>query len=278
MAQPVHVNRGTSLGSAPFSTVERGPSARSGTIGAFGQGRPVPALYHRIVTDLETAGRSSPYAADANEPDPRYRAYGVRAPQVRALIARYRSEIAQLNVEQQLALAQRLVRSDFGEQQSVALHVLESITDYFTPQQFDLVDGLVRHLHGWSKVDSYAGSWLKLLLQAHGDEFLEYVARWNADEDLWMRRASVVLFTRKTAESGIYNDVALKFCDNLKHDPEDMVRKGVGWALKDLMRSDKKRVLDYVISLRKQGVSSVITLYALREVKGAERERIFGRR
>ena len=92
-----------------------------------------------------------------------------------------------------------------------------------------------------------------------------------------MRRASVVLFTRKVARSGKYNDVALAHCDNLKHDPEDMVRKGVGWSLKDLMRSDKKRVLDYVVSLRQQGVSSVITLYALRDIKGAERGTILAK-
>ena len=92
-----------------------------------------------------------------------------------------------------------------------------------------------------------------------------------------MRRASVVLFTRKVARSGKYNDVALAQCENLKHDPEDMVRKGVGWSLKDLMRSDKKRVLEYVMSLREQGVSSVITLYALRDIKGEERARIVRR-
>ena len=92
-----------------------------------------------------------------------------------------------------------------------------------------------------------------------------------------MRRASVVLFTRKVALSGKYNDVALEHCESLKHDAEDLVQKGVGWSLKDLMRSDKKRILKYVMSLREQGVSSVVTLYALRDIKGEERAKILGR-
>ena len=98
--------------------------------------------------------------------------------------------------------------------------------------------------------------------------------QWNSDDELWLRRASVVLFTRKVARSGLHTSTALEFCENLKHDPEDMVQKGVGWCLKDLMHTDKKRVLDYVIGLRRQKVSSTITLYSLRGIKGKERESV----
>jgi hypothetical protein len=51
------------------------------------------------------------------------------------------------------------------------------------------------------------------------------------------------------------------------------VRKAVGWAFKDVMCGDKK-VLDYVKSLRRRRVSSVITLYAIRDLKGKEKEEI----
>jgi hypothetical protein len=48
--------------------------------------------------------------------------------------------------------------------------------------------------------------------------------------------------------------------------------RGVGWALKDTMRSDKQRILDYIKDFRRKGVSSTITLYAIRDLKGQERE------
>lgn len=195
---------------------------------------------------------------------------------MKALIAKHKAEIRDLDLQDKLDLATTLIRSGYGEQKSVALHVLQQVSSYFTPNRFDLLDELVRGLHGWSKIDSITGTVLKDVLERHPKELIKLVERWNSDVDLWMRRASVVLFTRKVARSGKYNDVALRHCDNLKHDPQDMVRKGVGWALKDLMRCDKKRVLAYVISLRQQGVSSVITLYALRDIKGAERARILG--
>ncbi|MBA3253984.1 MAG: DNA alkylation repair protein [Pseudomonadota bacterium] len=197
---------------------------------------------------------------------------------MRHVIARHRAEIRDLSLQDKLDLATKLIGSGYGEQKSVALHVLEPISSCFMPDRFDVLDGLIRGLHGWSKIDSFTGSLLRDVLERHPKELVKLVRQWNSDSDLWMRRASVVLFTRKVALSGRYNDVALEHCENLKHDAEDLVLKGVGWSLKDLMRSDKKRILEYVISLREQGVSSVVTLYALRDTKGDERARILGRR
>lgn len=231
-------------------------------------------LYRRIVGELESAGLGSPYAADANEPDTRYRGYGVRKPAMDALIRRHRNEIATLTTAQKLAFARRLIKSGFGEQKTVALFVLEQIADYFTPDRFSELDSLIRGLHGWSKIDAYTGSLLRDVLARHPHAFLELLDSWNRDSDPWLRRASVVIFTRKVAASGRYHAVALAHCDRLKHAEEDLVRKGVGWALKDLMRADKQRVLDYVVELRNQNVSSVITLYAMKELPAGERRRI----
>jgi 3-methyladenine DNA glycosylase AlkD len=132
-------------------------------------------------------------------------------------------------------------------------------------------------LHGWSKIDAYTGSLLRQVLFKYPDEFTKLVAQWNLDADLWLRRASVVLFTRKVASSGQFNDVALKFCENLVYDQEDLVLKGVGWSLKDMMRNDKERIIEYVIDLRARGVSSVVTLYAIKDLEGDERARVLGK-
>lgn len=86
------------------------------------------------------------------------------------------------------------------------------------------------------------------------------------------------MFTRKVAKSRQFTDEALNFCENLLQDPELMVQKGVGWSLKDMMHSDRERIKDYVIDLRARGVSSVITLYVIKDLKGDERAAILGKR
>jgi len=84
---------------------------------------------------------------------------------------------------------------------------------------------------------------------------------------MWLRRT----ITRKVAKSGQFTDFALEMCNALIYAKEDLVRKGVGRALKDLMRADRVRIKEYVRQLRKEGVSSTITLYAIKDLKGQER-------
>ena len=235
----------------------------------------IDKLHHTIASRLSTLGESSPYAADANEPDPRYLGYGVRAPEMKRVIADLKTDFALLDVEQKIELAKRLVCSGYGEQKTVALALLERVPDYFSPERFGLLEQLFRGLHGWSKIDAYTGSLLRLVLQAHDTELIDLLRSWNIDQDPWLRRASVVIFTRKVAKSGLYKDVALANCDTLINDPEHLVQTGVGWCLRDLMRWDKEEILSYVVDLRNKGVSSKITLYALRDIKGEERRAVF---
>lgn len=237
----------------------------------------VTSVYNAIVNDLEIAGRDSPYQADANEPDPRYKSYGVRADGRKAIIRTHRKAIRGLPRQEQLALAEKLIESEYGEQQKIALFIIEGHAEYFSPDKFGQLDRYVRYLHGWSSIDAYTGSLLRDILFQTPGEFLDLVRQWNRDEDMWLRRASVVLFTRKVVASGQFTDAALEFCENLVYDPELLVQKGVGWSLKDLIRSDRERIIDYVIDLRSRGVSSVITLYAIKDIKGSERVEILNR-
>ncbi len=238
----------------------------------------VELVYAQLVTALEKAGENSPYTADANEPDPRYKAYGVRSPEKKSIFKTHRPSIRQLDQAEQIRLAERLIKSGYGEQQTLGLFTLQPLAHTFTPDKLNQIDELVRCLHGGSKVDEFAGTLLRDILFQHPEPLQELVKTWNDDPDIWLRRMSVVLFTRKVAKSGQFTNFALDMCQNLMHAPEDLVQKGVGWALKDLMRADKKRILDLVYQLRKQGVSSTITLYEIRDLKGEERAEFFARR
>ncbi len=231
-------------------------------------------LHQSIVSKLLILGEASPYTSDANEPDPRYLGYGVRAPEMKRLISSLKGEIKLLSKEEKITLAKRLIYSGYGEQKTVALAILEQITEYFSPEHFCLLDELIRSQHGWSKIDSYTKSFLPNILNQYEQELIQLLKQWNIDSDPWMRRASVVIFTRKVAKSRLYKDIALQHCEALKYDDEHLVQTGVGWCLRDLMRWHKEEILPYISNLRKMGVSSKVTLYALRDIKGEERAAI----
>jgi len=132
-------------------------------------------LHKLIRNDLEIAGKASSYPADANEPDPRYKSYGVRSQGKKEILAAHRQSIRALSVDQQIELATVLIHSRFGEQQSVGLFILEKFPHYFSPNRFQELDALVRSLHGWSKVDAFSGSLLRDILFQHSQEFSELV-------------------------------------------------------------------------------------------------------
>ncbi|MCV0428361.1 MAG: DNA alkylation repair protein [Roseibium sp.] len=137
----------------------------------------IEALHGTITMKLSSLGESTPYAADANEPDPRYLGYGARAPEMRRVISGFKTDFSMLGTEQKVELAERLIGSGYGEQKSVALALLEQVPEYFSPERFDLLEKLIRGLHGWSKIDSFTKFFLKQILDAHEDKFIELPGR-----------------------------------------------------------------------------------------------------
>lgn len=234
----------------------------------------IEALQTAIATELSVLGEGTPYIADANEPDPRYLGYGVRAPEMKRFVSSLKPQFAALDADQQIELAKRLIASGYGEQKAVAIALLEKVPEWFSPDRFSLLEELVGGLHGWSKIDSVTKLFLPTILERHAQETIELLERWNISEDQWLRRASAVLFTRKVAKSGLYKDIARRFCHALIHDKEHLVQTGVGWCLRDLMRWHKDDILPYISKLRRTGVSSKITLSALRDIQGEERKAI----
>jgi 3-methyladenine DNA glycosylase AlkD len=171
-------------------------------------------------------------------------------------------------------LATLLYKSGNFEQATIGDTLVELNIPDLTPVHFELLDGVVSYFNKWASVDWLCLHGLQSLLLEYREETLDLLRTWNRSENPWKRRASVLAFVRKTGASGEFTDEVLGLCNNLIWDEEEIVQKGVGWALKDNLPGAKERVLDYIKALRQKGVPSTITLYAIRDLKGKEREEI----
>jgi 3-methyladenine DNA glycosylase AlkD len=203
-----------------------------------------------------------------------FKCYGISAPDFYQIAKKYRHDFKQLSFDKKIELAKRFFASGYGGQMSFGSMLLNMSVKEMTPKNFAILEFAGDCLNNWGTTDGFCIDVLQPLLLAYPQDVLRVLREWNKSKSLWKRRASVVVFTRKIGASGKFTDEALALCDNLIWDEEDYVRKGVGWALKDCMRGDKKKVLDYVKNLRRKGVSAVITLYAIRDLKGREREEV----
>jgi len=235
----------------------------------------IDKIYQKIKRDLRV--RANPYLAKKYEvyhKKPGHIQYGILTPELRKLIKEYRPEMLKLALSERKKLAMMLYRSKYAEEAIFGNDILAKSIILMKPKDLIFFDKVFDYFTSWGRTDDFCSNILQPILLKYTDETLKLLKRWNRSKNIWKRRASVVAFTRKIGESGKFAVEGLKMCQNLINDKEDLVQKGVGWALKDLMRGDKKKVLDFVKKLRKQGVSSTITLYALRDIKGVERNKI----
>ncbi|MCW3978115.1 MAG: DNA alkylation repair protein [Candidatus Bathyarchaeota archaeon] len=238
---------------------------------------PLDALNRDVVDYLEGISSTEKVRLSKRwDKDKDYQTYGLSAKDYTALYERFNPRFKTLTHDQRLQLADRWARTGNSTLTHLGVHLLRlsTRTGELTPDHLPFLDGFAEHIRGWGNTDTLCGGVLQPLLEQHPNEVTALLRRWNASPHPMKRRASVVTFTRKTAESGRHVDLTLELCDNLIWDDEDLVRKGVGWALKDTLRADKHRILDYVKDLRRRGVSSTVTLYAIRDLKGQEREHV----
>jgi 3-methyladenine DNA glycosylase AlkD len=232
-----------------------------------------------LITSIDQAiktasGISNPLPEERFHKHREYLSYGLKAQDFYLIMKDFRLRFQELSLNQRLQLAGNLVSRHIGELGLTGIYVIALSVDELGPEHFDKLDRMVDDFRSWSQVDYLCGDVLQPLLYKYESEVLSMLKKWNTSSNRWKRRASIVPFTRKVAKEGKFVDITLNLCDNLIWDREDIVHKGVGWALKDTMRSAPQQIKDYVKNLRKLGVSSTITLYAIRDLKGEERKEI----
>ena len=235
-------------------------------------------MTHPFLTKIRKTLRSHRNASAA-ERDKRYHKYeynslGLGAVQFHAIMKTLRSEIDLLSLEDAKLIASELASTKVEEETQAANFVLGRHLKKMATSDLRYLSEYAEALCSWSQVDAFASMVMQPLIVKYPAEIIRILRKWNKATSVWLRRLSVVVFTRKTTSTSEFTSVGLELCENLVDAEEDLLRKGVGWALKDLMRGDKQRVLDYVKDLRLRGVSSTITLYAIADLKGKEREEI----
>jgi len=230
-------------------------------------------LIAQIHQDIKNrAGRDHAVADRQFHKHDEFLSYGLSASEFRELLKEYQPRFLKLSFQEKKNLAVRFLREHIGDLGHVGLYILTLSVKELTPKHFAYLEGLPEHFRSWSHVDHLALGVMQPLLWRYRKETLELLDKWTGSPVRWKRRASVVTFTRKAAKSGEFTDEVIHLCEKLIWDKEDIVRKGVGWALKDNLRSAPDRILPYIIDLRRRGVCSTIVLYAIRDLKGAKRQ------
>ena len=134
----------------------------------------------------------------------------------------------------------------YREERYIALE-LAGAKQYLSFHTFDTVPMLEEMVvtgAWWDYVDEVATHRLRELLERYPKGVSQRMRSWSRDDDMWKRRSAIICQVGRKRQT----DVGLLFdCidPNLSH-PDFFIRKGIGWALRDLAWTDLDTVESYV--------------------------------
>jgi 3-methyladenine DNA glycosylase AlkD len=150
------------------------------------------------------------------------------------------------DVGQAMAFADSLIADRYLEVKSVGIEVVARYRRDFSPRLLPrwkrwLADN---HSANWATTDAICGLLIGPLLVRH-PERAGQMRSWSRDRNMWVRRASIVgllPLVRARGDIDLVYDVARR----LHPDPNDLIHKAVGWALREAGKIDPERLERYL--------------------------------
>lgn len=174
--------------------------------------------------------------------------FGLMVTDLRTVTAKWQKILVHYSEDQWIELALGLVDLKNLECQLVAYELLWKNKKALQALSTDQILALGKHLDNWVSVDMYCLSitgycWQQGILKD------EIIASWAMNTDRWIRRAALVSTVPLNLRArGGRGDVqrTLRICSLLISDRDDMVIKAISWALRELSKSDKKAVEQFM--------------------------------
>lgn len=186
---------------------------------------------------------------------------GVRAAGVRGCAARVWTRVRTWDRDRLLDLCGELWATGVFEEGSVAAILLDRAARGSRPPDFDRFEGwLAAHVANWAHCDLFCTHAFGRLLTLF-PELQPRIGPWTRSANRWERRAAAVILI-PLVHGGQGLDLALATAEALLADPDDLVRKGTGWLLKEASRRFRDQVHTFVMD-RRGRMPRTILRYAL---------------
>ncbi len=163
---------------------------------------------------------------------------GVSMPDIRRLAR----EFSDIDFE----ILEKLLSSKVHEERMFSVVILTSRFEKFPEKRKEVYDFYVKNFAGvnnWDLVDVSApniiGAWT--LENAEGGKLLR---KWTKSENLWQRRASIVATLALVRQNDF--SLSLRNAEILLSDGHDLIRKAVGWILREVWKKDSQTAEDFL--------------------------------
>ena len=191
---------------------------------------------------LESLGNPEKAADAAAYHKVRRRYLGVAVPQITDLASLWRAE---MDVPQRVALADALWQTDIHEARVAAAKLLTQARIKDDGQVWSLIAAWVPDFDAWAVADHACDAGERRLLA--DPSRIDEVERWTRSENLWTRRAALVITLPWTKQNFpkpadlVLRDRVLGWCAAMADDRDGFIQKAIAWWLRDLSKHDPAR-------------------------------------
>lgn len=115
------------------------------------------------------------------------------------------------------------------------------------PQMWPVMQRWIERVDNWAHADALSWTYSRLL-EADRESVLPVLQRWNAGEDLWQKRISIVSLIHYTGKNAVFlpPDEVLSMVDRCVEDRRQPMQKAVGWVLREMWRAYPEKIEDYL--------------------------------
>jgi 3-methyladenine DNA glycosylase AlkD len=150
-----------------------------------------------------------------------------------------------------LDLAESLMADRVFEHQVAAVHLVQKVKRSLQMEDLPRFERWLQcHVDNWAEADEVANHILDHFI-LHDRSVTEATFAWAGSENIWLRRAAAVCLVVPMRKQDHLQDV-LRVSKALLKDPEDLVQKGYGWALKECSKKHPEEVYAFIMENRGQ--------------------------
>lgn len=145
-------------------------------------------------------------------------------------------------------IADDLFNGSVLEEKIFAVFLLEKLDAEFDDDDFKRFDSWLDRISSWADHDALIHDLIAPMI-ARDPARAKTVFRWAKSPNRWRRRAACVALIRGARERMFFPEIQ-RLSNLLLADEDDMVRKGLGWLLRETAKFDAQRTVPYLMKIR----------------------------
>jgi len=170
---------------------------------------------------------------------------GLSVPQMRAILAAFRTEHRDATVGQVNALAAGIWRGTTFEERALAIMMMDAHARLLDDASWRLLDAWVDDCVGWGMCDGIGSGPIAKMVHAKPARF-RALLRWARSQNHWRRR--VALYALHDFISARELDEPFELIEKLLYDEEFWVQRAAGTWLRECWKRDRARTEAFLVS------------------------------